>query len=194
MNGRFAKEQEITIISLSVVTFFIAVIWIFQEIYKFWGCFSLEPVVTSCASFIPVVTLFWPFKPKHKSARKNGKLTIPMYNTHKIEIGADDYQFIPTLSHAGIDSQHFYVRNLSLVGSAIINDANYFKDVKNAAGYVLNKEDKTANINDVIVIKNRYNNYALIKIASIRESTGNVKGYEIDIEYEINPKGGVNFS
>ena len=194
MNGKFAKEQEITIISLSVITFSLAVTWIFQGIYDFWSCFSLEPVVTSFASFIPIVTLFWPFKPRYKSKRKSGKLTIPLYNTSKIEIGTGDYEFMPTLSHAGMDSQHFYVRNPSLNGSAVINDVNYFKEVKNASGYVLNKEDKTPNVNDIVVVKNRYNNYALIKILAIREANGNVKGVEVDIEYVINTTGGINFS
>ncbi|MDX7624544.1 hypothetical protein [Enterobacter bugandensis] len=194
MNGRFAKEQEITIISLSVTTFLLAIIWIFQEVYDFWVHFSLEPVVTTFASFIPIVTLFWPFKPKYKSARKCGKLIIPMYNTDKIEIGIGDYQFIPTLSHASMNSQHFYVGDPSLDGSAIINDANYFHEVKNASGYVLTKKTKTPNINDLIVVKNRYNKHALIKILAIKESTSNVKGIEVEIEYAINSTGGVNFS
>lgn len=194
MNGKLAKEQEITIISLSVITFILALTWILQGIKGFWTDFNLEPVVTSCASFIPIVTLFWPFKPKYKSVRVSGSLIIPMYNTDKIEIGKGDYQFIPTLSHAGMDSQHFYVRNSSLVGSAVVNDANHFHEVKNASAYEINKETKCPNVNDIIVIKNRYNNYALIKITAIKESTSNVQGFEVEIEYQINPTGGVNFS
>ncbi|MDH0438700.1 hypothetical protein [Enterobacter cloacae] len=56
------------------------------------------------------------------------------------------------------------------------------------------KKTKTPNINDLIVVKNRYNKYALIKILAIKESTSNVKGIEVEIEYAINSTGGVNFS
>lgn len=195
MSGNLAKEQRITIISLSVVTFFLALLWIVNENFKVCENINLEPIVTSFASFIPVVSLWWPFKPKYKSKRKSGSLLIDMYNRDEIEIGDGDYKFIPRMSHNSDTSQHFYVRfNPSVVGSAIINDASYFEDVKDASSYGVNDKDKSPDIGDIIVIKNRYNKYALIKITSIEKNKGNAKGYEVGVDYVINTTGGVNFS
>ncbi|EMP2574494.1 hypothetical protein RGJ22_001264 [Serratia marcescens] len=194
MGSNLAKEQRYVIIVLSAVTFLLALAWISQEAYGWGKCFSLEPVVTSFASFIPIVTLFWPFKPKYKSKRASGTLIIPMYNTDKIEVGDGEYKFIPTLTHSGMESQHFYVRHPSLQGSAIVNNANQFSDVKDASSYSVNKEDKTPNVDDIVLVKNRYGKYALFKIIAIRESKSNVKGYEVEVEYIINTTGGLNFS
>lgn len=191
---------------LSGITFFLSGFWFAKEnlqlenyftfLYglKWYEKLNVEPLVTFFASSVPVVTLFWPFKPRYKSKRKSGKLIIPMYNTKLIEVGEGDYKFVPSLSHGDDTCQHFYVTHPSVKGSAIANDACRFEDIKDATSYDVNDEPKLAHLDDVIVVKNRYDNFALIKIIDIRESKGNVKGYDVEIAYVINPTGGVNFS
>lgn len=206
MGNNLSKSQKTTIFVLSGITFLLSAFWFAKENLqlenyfaflhekKWYENLNIEPLVTFFASSIPVVTLYWPFKPKYKSARISGHLTIPMYNTKKIEIGKDDYKFVPSLSHGGTTCQHFYVDHPSVRGSAIISDASKFEDVKDATGYPVNNQSKLAYLDDIILVKNRHGKYALISIISVKETTGNVKGFDVEIEYVINPTGGVNFS
>ena len=81
------------------------------------------------------------------------------------------------------------------VGSAILtNDINHFSEVKDASNFDLSGEDKSPDINDVFTIKNRFGNYALLKIIEIAEASGDTSGTEITIAYVINVGKEVNFS
>lgn len=76
----------------------------------------------------------------------------------------------------------------------IAGDTNYFTDVKDASSYELSPEDSSPSIDDLVILKNRFNNYALLRILSIAPPASNVKGTDVIVEYVINTEGGLNFS
>ncbi|MFE8048131.1 hypothetical protein [Brenneria goodwinii] len=207
MSNNLSKSQRKTILTLSGLTVIFSLIWFAKEnfqIFKaipflneisWFDSLNLEPLVTLFASSIPVCTLFWPFKAKYKSQRLKDTIVVDMHNSKEIHIGKDDYHFKATLSHNSMYSQHLIVRHHpSTLGSAIINDVNYFNEVRDVTIYNVTNEDKSPNIDDIIVLKNRFGRYALVRIVSIAESKGGVKGMDITVEYVINKKEAINFS
>ncbi|OQV43408.1 hypothetical protein BZ160_04620 [Pantoea vagans] len=196
MSGNLAKEQKITIITLSAVTLILAVSWCINEALQIFITFNFEPYVTGCASFIPVLTLWWPFRARNKASRLSGKVTLNLSQSKVIKLGSGEALFEPTFSENSSTSVHLITRyNPDLLGSAVLSkEINDFKFVKDASSFGISTEDKSPDKNDVFVLKNRYGNYALVKVISIGDASGSVAGKEIEVEYLINPNQGVNFS
>jgi hypothetical protein len=122
-------------------------------------------------------------------------LHINLHEKATMEFGTGEYCFKPYFSENSDTSAHLIVRfNPDFEGSAVAGGVNRFDDVKDASQFEISKEDKSPNINDIVILKNRYGNFALLKITDIKEFSGNVKGKQIFVDYVINPKGGANFS
>ncbi len=112
-----------------------------------------------------------------------------------MEFGTGEYRFIPSFAENSDVSAHLIVRyHPDFEGSAVAKGVNRFSEIKDASQYELSKEDKSPNVNDIVILKNRYGNFALLKITAIEEFAGNVKGKQIFVDYVINPTGGINFS
>jgi hypothetical protein len=196
MSQNLSKAQKYTLITLSSISLILAAVWLALEVVCGGNApFNMEPLVVTCASAIPILTLWWPFNPRYRSKRKSGKVTVQLHIRKTAEIGDGDYQFCPSFSKNSATSVHLITRyHPSLIGSAIAGDANYFTDVKDASSYQLSPEDCSPSVDDIVILKNRYNNYALFRIVSIASPASNVKGQDVVIEYIINPEGGLNFS
>lgn len=112
-----------------------------------------------------------------------------------MEFGKGEYRFIPYFANNSDTSVHLRVcSHPDFAGSAVANGVNRFTEVKDASQYELSMEDKSPDINDIVILKNRFGNYALLKVTDIKEFSGNVKGKHVFVDYVINPTGGVNFS
>jgi len=206
MSENYSKSQKQTILSLSVITVALSFFWfakenwhlekhfIFLQDWAWFASLNVEPLVTFFASSIPVVTLFWPFRARHTSTRIKDSIVIDMHNSHRIEIGKDAYKFTAELAHNSMTSQHLIVERHPSTPFSGIADANYFEDIKDVTSYHLTDENKSPNVDDVIILKNRYGRYALLIIKEITESTGNTKGILVKIDYVINSEKSVNFS
>lgn len=207
MSENYSKSQKRTILSLSVITVLLSFLWFAKENWQLekhliflqgWGWFenlNVEPLVTFFASSIPVVTLYWPFRARYTSTRIKDSIVIDMHNSNRIEIGKGAYKFTAELANNSMTSQHLIVeRHPSTPFSGIAGNANYFEDIKDVTSYHLTDGNKSPNVDDVIILKNRYGRYALLIIKEITESTGNTKGILVKIDYVINSKNSVNFS
>ncbi|MEE4127820.1 hypothetical protein [Pseudomonas viridiflava] len=196
MSQNLSKAQKYTLVTLSSISLVLAGVWLALELVCNGNIpFNMEPLVVTCASAIPILTLWWPFNPKYRSKRKSGRVTVQLHIRKTAEIGEGDYLFCPNFSTNSPTSVHLQTRfHPSLTGSAIAGDANHFTDVKDASSYQLSPEDSSPNIDDVFILKNRFNNYALLRILSIDPPASNVRGTDVIIEYIINPEGGLNFS
>lgn len=156
--------------------------------------FGLEPLVVSFASAVPIVTLFWPFRPKYRSKRITDTITIEGVHRKVAEMGSKEHLFIVSMSAASNTCAHIYFRDPVMAG-AFIADENRFEDVKDAGAYTLSLEDQKANRGDVIVLKNRYGNYCLMTFEKIVAKNWDGATRDVwNIRYIINPTGGVNFS
>lgn len=196
MSQNLSRSQKYTLITLSSISLVLAGVWLTVELaYNGNAPFNMEPLVVTCASSIPILTLWWPFNPRYRSRRKSGRVTVQLHLRHSAELGEGDYGFHPNFSVNSPTSVHLQTRfHPSLIGAAIAGDANYFNDVKDASSYELSSEDMSPNVDDIIILKNRYNNYALLRVVSIKPPASNVRGTDVVIDYVINPKGGLNFS
>lgn len=196
MSQNLTKAQKYTLITLSSISLVLAGVWLALELkYKQSVPFNMEPLVVTCASAIPILTLWWPFNPRSRSKRKSGRVTVLLHRSCSTQLGDEDYAFHPHFSTNSPTSVHLQTRyHPSLAGGAIAADANYFTDVKDASSYELSVEDMSPNIDDIVILKNRFNNYALLRIVSVTNSTSSVRGTDVVIEYVINSQGGLNFS
>lgn len=195
MTPQLAREQRWTIFALSVIAFVLAMMWVRDEVCGVLTLgFNLEPLVVSLASAVPIVTLYWPFRPKFRSKRIADKIIVDGTYRNVAEMGAGDYKFIVSITPASNTCAHIYISD-PIMSGAFVSDANYFEDVKDASAFTLSTKNQTPNRGDVIVLKNRFNNYCLMVFEEIEAK--NFDGGNRDmwtIRYVINPKGGVNFS
>ncbi|WP_162803456.1 hypothetical protein [Pseudomonas kribbensis] len=196
MSQNLSKSQKYTLVTLSSISLVLAGVWLVLELsYKGNAPFNMEPLVVTCASAIPILTLWWPFNPRSRSRRKSGRVTVQLHMSRSTVLGEGDYAFHPHFSTNSPTSVHLQTRyHPSLAGGAIAADANYFSDIKDASSYELSAEDMSPNVDDIVILKNRFNNYALLRIVSIVASTSSVRGTDVSIEYIINSQGGLNFS
>lgn len=190
-----SRSQRRTLITLSFLAIILAIFWLINENLEVYPELKLEPIVASVASAIPILSLWWPFRPRYRSKRIKHSLYINLHEKKTMEFGVGEYRFMPYFSENSDTSAHLIVRyHPDFEGSAVANGVNKFSDVKDAGQYELSKTDKSPNINDIVIMKNRYGNFALLKITAIEDFSGNVKGKQIFVDYVINPTGGRNFS
>lgn len=204
-----ARDQYWTIIILSALALFFAALWLFAEICKaeiLGFClvdeicnakvlkFNLEPLVVSLASAVPIVTLFWPFRPKYRSKRIRDTITVEGAHRKVAEMGDKEHKFIVPISAASDTCAHIYLTDPVMDG-ACIADESRFEDVKNSGAYTLSSENQTPNRGDIIILKNRYGNYCLMMFEKIEAKGRDGATRDVwTIRYTINPTGGVNFS
>ncbi|WP_448092546.1 hypothetical protein [Pseudomonas lini] len=195
MNQNIPRAQKYTLLTLSIVALLLAITWLTYENLAAKPTFNLEPLVTIFTGAIPILSLWWPFKPKYRSERIKDTITINLHNRTTGIFGKGEMLFQPTFSTNSRTSIHLITRyHPDFIGSAIAGDANRFEDVTDATAYEISDVDKSPNVNDIIILKNRFGIYALIKIVEISDIKTNVTGKEFRLEYVINPTGGINFS
>ncbi|CRL47371.1 hypothetical protein [Pseudomonas sp. URMO17WK12:I11] len=201
MNQNMSRPQKYTLLFLSIIALLLAITWLIYENIVTTPTFNLEPLVAIFTGAIPILSLWWPFKPKYCSERIKDKITIDLHSRQTGIFGKGEMLFQPTFSTNSKTSLHLITRyHPDFIGSAIAGDANRFEDVKDATAYELSNIDKSPNVNDIVILKNRYGIYALIKITELGDTktntntNTNTKGMEFRLEYVINPSGGANFS
>ena len=192
--SNLSRGQRKTLFVLSGTALILAILWIINENFMLYPDINLEPIVTSFTAAIPIFSLWWPFRPRNRSSRKKGNVDIDLNQKSSAIIGKDEYKFEPSFSFDSMTSAHIQTRfHPDLRGCYIDTNNNYFENIKDVSEYELSTEDQTPDINDIIIIKNRFDNYALLKIVSIDDSSEESKPI-IKLKYVINSTGGVNFS
>lgn len=191
-----AKNQKLTLIVLTVSTVILALTWCANDRYHFFGDFNLEPYVTGCASLVPIFSLWWPRPRKNRSSRMSGTVEINLNASNEMKIGKDEAEFQPYFSENSSTSVHIITRfNPDLLGSAVLPKyVNAFKEVRDATAFEISDNDKSPDVNDIILMKNRYGNYALLKIRKLTKDNYNSSGSEFKVDYVINPDKGIDFS
>lgn len=189
------RSQYYTVLTLSLFALFLAIVWLIYDNISDNPTISLEPIVVMVASSVPILTLWWPFKPKYRSKRKRGTLTVELDLRSSGIFGVGETQFEPSFSTNSSTSVHMRTFNHpNHVGARVLSGVNHFEDVKDASTYEISNVDISPDINDIVLLKNRYGIYSLIKIKEInrRDKCGNRD--LVKFEYVINTTGGVNFS
>lgn len=188
------RAQKRTLLILSIMALLLAASWLAYENIAKSPQVNLEPLVVIFASAIPILSLWWPFRPKYRSERISDTIVVNLHNRNTGIFGKGEAIFRPYFSTNSSTSVHLITRyHPDLIGSSIAGNANRFEDVKDATSYEMSDTDKSPNVNDIVILKNRYGIYALIKVVEIGDAEANVSGKEVRVEYVINPTGGINF-
>lgn len=189
------RAQYLMLFTLSAFTFILAIIWLVYENTSEKPKISLEPIVVLFASSVPIFSLWWPFKPKYRSKRKRGKLTVELDIRSTGIYGFDLTKFEPNFSTNSPTSVHMQTRfHPSLDGARILPGINKFEDVKDASTYQISKVDISPNVDDIVLLKNRFGIYSLLKITEVTRRDNNGNRDAVKFEYVINTTGGNNFS
>ncbi|EEX2535333.1 hypothetical protein IT006_004415 [Escherichia coli] len=191
MAQNMPKEQRVTLITLATLTAVVAVFWFLSMVFEH-EIKCLGPLVVSLSSAIPVFSLWWPFKPKYISKRIRNTLSVDLNITNHVLFGDGDYKFDPYFSTASNRSLHVITRYSNyLLGGAPALEIYNFHEIGDAEAFPINKLDiNNTPIEQVVILKNIHNKYALIKINSINQQHPHI----FEIEYILNSAGSGNFT
>ena len=100
-------------------------------------------------------------------------------------IGENEYLFGVKISKGSKTSIHFYNDDPSIKGIALIKDIFNFDDVDFLKDYDTSSRSQTPEIGDIIILRNKYNELAAVKIISIKDNTRGDDQDILEIEYKI---------
>ena len=96
-------------------------------------------------------------------------------------------------SKASDTSIHIYKDPPSIDSIAIALGVAHIKDLRSVSNLDFSSRSRTPQEGDVVVLKNRYGNYAALKVSDIKDSARSDLKDEITFSYVINPNGGDDF-
>ncbi|MCA1442358.1 hypothetical protein I6F07_19485 [Ensifer sp. IC4062] len=192
MGPLMPRAQRRTLLVLSFLALILAATWGINETWEIASSVKMEPLVVVVASAIPILSLWWPFNPKFSSKRKSGKVTVDLGLRNTCEIGDGETLFKPYFSSNSPTSAHLITRHEpDLIGARILAGVNRFSEVSDAAAYELGNADISPAVNDIVLLKNRYGNYALLSIRNVLKFGST---YTLEVEYVLAPDQIRNFS
>lgn len=135
------------------------------------------------------------FNSKYKKNRLVGKVKFDYSNNNGIyNIGKNELAFETKWSKASKQSIHLYNDPAVISGIAVANDIYQIKDVKNASQFDFSSRVRTIKKHEIAILKNKYGNYAAIKVIDIKDNTRGDDKDELYYEYVINPDNRTNYS
>jgi hypothetical protein len=100
-------------------------------------------------------------------------------------IGENEYLFGIKVSKGSKTSIHFYNDDPSIKGIALIKDIFNLDNVDFLKDYDMSSRSQSPEIGDSIVLKNKYNKLAALKIMDIKDNTRGDDKDNLEIEYKI---------
>ncbi len=142
-----------------------------------------------------LLTIWWPRVNKEYAGKRiKDKITFDYSNNNgKYSIGQNGLLFETKWTNASDTSIHIYTDPPSIDTLAIVNNIAEISDITGVSTFDFSSRRRTPKENDIIILKNKYGNYAALKIISIKDSSvsGNVD--EVVFKYVINPDGKTDF-
>lgn len=181
---KFQKKAAFTTSLIGVIGFFI------------WFCFepTFEPAIGLVLSIGGILT-YLTFNSKYKKNRLKGKVKFDYSNNNGIYIiGKNDLTFETKWSKASSQSIHLYNDPAIISGIAIADNTYQIRDVKDANEFDFSSRSRTVQKHGIAILKNKYGNYAVIKILDIKDNTRGDNQDELSYEYVINPNNKTDFS
>ncbi|WP_159817930.1 hypothetical protein [Colwellia sp. 20A7] len=157
---------------------------------------SFEPAIGLIAAIGGLAHSYWPnVTKKYTSKRLKGRQSFDYSNNNGLFIvGSDALKFETKWSKASGDSIHIYNDPASIEGVALVKGIPAINMISNAAKYDFSSRSRTPQEGDIIVLKNSFGNFAVIKVVDIKDSTRSDDTDELTIEYVINPDKKVDFT
>ncbi|WP_290705337.1 hypothetical protein [Amphritea sp.] len=156
---------------------------------------SFEPAIGFIVAIGGLAHSYWPnLTKKYASKRLKGRHSFDYSNNNGLfTIGTDALKFETKWSKASGDSIHIYNDPASITGIAVVKGVPAINMISNAAKYDFSSRSRTPQEGELVVLKNSFDNFAVIKIVDIKDCTRSDSNDELTIEYVINPEKKVDF-
>ena len=181
--------QKLVVVTCSIAAFIGFGLWYRSEP-------SFEPAIGLFAAIGGLAHSYWPnVTKKYASKRLKGRNSFDYSNNNGLfTIGSDALKFETKWSKASDDSIHIYNDPASISGVAVVKGVPAINMVSNAASYDFSSRSRTPQESELVVLKNSFGNFAVIKIVDIKDCTRSDSIDELTIEYVINPDKKVDFT
>ncbi len=155
---------------------------------------SIEPIIMIVLGVSNVVSTGFPWQHKKYNSNKQSGTVSFNYNKNnkKYTFGRNDYEFETQWSTASDTSIHIYGRTPTIKKLSIVTDKANISDISDASNYEYT-ENETPQKGDIVLLKNKYGNYAALKILSIKDRSRNDDIDEVTVEYVLNTGGCSDF-
>lgn len=177
--------------NVTFITSFIATIgfsiWLYNER-------TFEPAIALVVSIGGIISSLT-INQKYKNNRIKGEIKFDYSNNNGIYIiGENELTFKTKWSKASDQSIHLYNDPSVISGIAIAYNVYEIKNIKNASQYDFSSRSRTVEKHGIAILKNKYGNYAVIKILEIKDNSRGALKDELNFKYLINPEGKTDFS
>ncbi len=182
------RTRRKIIIILSSITLLVGVVWVIDK--PSYGS------ITFCLSSAVVLFSFWWPLPRKKYTQKCLKDIISFNYSNddgRHSIGNDNLLFETAWSKASDTSIHIYNDPPSIDGIAVVRNKPNISDIRDASTFDFSSRTRTPEEGDIVILKNKYGNYAVLKITDIKDSSRSDEVDEVTFEYVINPDGYSDF-
>ena len=179
-------QKKITFIT-SIVATIGFVIWFYNER-------TFEPAIGLIVSLGGMISSFT-INQEYKKNRLKGEVKFDYSNNNGIYIiGENELTFETKWSKASDQSIHLYNDPSVISGIAIADNIYEIKNVKDASQYDFSSRSRTVEKHGIAILKNKYGNFAAIKILEITDNSRGALKDELYFKYLINPAGKTDFS
>jgi hypothetical protein len=180
--------QRRVILSLSVLSLLIGIAWQLHDP-------GFEPWLFVLSGFIGLITQWWPTRGKrYEIQRLSGSVEFNYSNNNGCyTIGREELLFETAWSKANDTSIHIYNDPPSIDSLAIAIGIAKISDVRGINGLDFSSRSRIAQEGDVVVLKNKFGNFAALKVGGIEDSTRSDSVDQVTFQYMINPGGGSDF-
>lgn len=181
------QKNVVTICSVAALIGFAS--WLYFEP-------SFEPAIGVIACLGGLAASHWPRKKaKYRKQQLSGRVTFDYSNNNgRYVIGNGELKFETAWSKASDDSIWVYNDPASIEGVALALNKNRISDITNASSYDMSSRSQTPQEGEIVILKNKFGNFAALQIVDIKDRTMSDKCDELTFEYMINPEGNVDFS
>lgn len=136
-----------------------------------------------------------PILKKYYSPAFSGRVIFDYSNNNgRFTIGEGYYLFETHWSSAGTDSIHVYSGSDSVATIALAKGITEIKQIKNGGDYDGSSFARSPNEGQIIILKNKNNIFAAIKVIDVKYDGRGDDRYELTFEYVINPDGTADFT
>lgn len=181
----FNKQELTNYISFSAVP--LSILWFIMDP-------SIEPIIVGLYGVNGVIGQGLPWKKNKYSSLRSKDIISFNYNknNNKFEFGKDDVYFETKWSTGSDTCIHAYASAPSIQAVAVVSDKANINQIQDVTNYEFT-DHETPQKGEILLLRNRFGNYAALKILSIKDRTRHDDTDELTVEYVINPPGITDF-
>lgn len=182
------RIQLITVITLSALVVFVGGVWFIAKP-------SYESFIVILVGSVSLFTVWWPRSGKRYAQKcLKGRISFDYSNNNgKYTIGSNELLFETVWSRAGDTAIYIYNNPPSIAEVSVAKNTLNISDIRDASVFDFSSRTRLAGKADLIILKNEYANYAILKVTNIKDRSRSDAIDEVTFEYVINPDGNKDF-